>query len=181
MLPVGRVTFTMTRLITCVLIFSVFGCGRPSSSPTPSTTSKEKGEELTQQSVLVTSPALGFILPPNDNIKGMWGRDVKWWMPTRRDVAAAEEAVLKCLREVLPDVARKEREYVRQYFGRIANGRRVLMCNFIHESLLQQETDELGIRQTLFSLSTTMIYMSHGGDWFLEFEYEMETHECTLR
>lgn len=54
------------------------------------------------------------------------------WGPAASDIERAEERILEFLRSKHPSLAGRLEEYLRQYFGVVRGGRRLIFCGFFH-------------------------------------------------
>ena len=131
------------------------------------TREKEKGRPV----LIVLDASVGIVLPRG---LGFWDYQTIW-EPDANDIRRAERAISAFLRAKAPALADRLPEYVRQYGGIDAGGRRGVFCSFLHEKELRHWG---GLRANLKELSSGVTVID-GGDNFFQLFYDPKTDGCS--
>jgi len=108
---------------------------------------------------------LAVILPESETIRGSWGGDCQLWTPVVAEVAAAEKAILRALRQMKQASARVnlDEKYIIQYSGIILGKTRLIECGVYRiESLRRNEYFD----DMLITLLTDPYDETDSQDWF---------------
>jgi hypothetical protein len=125
--------------------------------------------------VLVVRDGYVGVIFPRDALG--WGAPTEWG-PTVGDVEHAEERILEFMRAKEPKLAGHLAEYVRQYFGVVAHGRRFLHCSFIHRAAESTEVPVHGIDFYLRTMGAPYVVID-GGEHYFQLLYDPETDSCS--
>ena len=130
----------------------------------------EKGEAV----IVLRDGYAGVVFPRNTSL---WGKATEW-EPTVRDVERAEQRIPEFIRSKAPHLEGRLGEYVRQYFGIVVDGRRVVLCSFIHR---MADTTEVPIHGTDYYLRAMGAPYSvvDGGEHFFQLHYDPQTDTCS--
>ena len=131
---------------------------------------REKGEPV----LVLRDEYVGVIFPRKTPV---WDTPTEW-EPSIRDVERAERRIPEFLRSEAPHLASRLDEYVRQYFGIVVGGRRVVLCSFIHRTAESTEVPIYGIDYYLRGMGRPYLVID-GGEHFFQLLYDAETDCCS--
>jgi hypothetical protein len=95
-----------------------------------------------------------------------------------QDVERAEQRIPEFMRSKAPHLESRLGEYVRQYFGIVVGGRRVVHCSFIHRTAESTEVPVHGIDYYLRDFGAPYLVVD-GGESFFQLIYDPETDTCS--
>ena len=129
--------------------------------------------EKREPALIVRDGYVGVIFPRNIPF---WNT-LTDWEPTARDVERAETRIPEFMRANAPHLAGRLGEYVRQYFGGVVDGHRVVHCSFIRRESgfgdLSSATDFC-----LRDIGTFKMVMD-GGESFFQLLYDPKADSCS--
>jgi hypothetical protein len=100
------------------------------------------------------------------------------WEPSVRDVERAEQRIPEFMRSEEPYLAGRLGEYVRQYFGVVQDGHRVIFCSFLHRMADVPQSPVYGDDYYLRQLGTPAMVLG-GGEKFFRLLYDPKTDSCS--
>jgi hypothetical protein len=100
------------------------------------------------------------------------------WEPSVQDVERAEQRVPEFMESRNPHLAARLGEYVRQYFGIVQSGRRVIFCNFLYRTSITDGCPTGRGDCYMRSIGTPAIVVD-GGEHFFQLRYDPKTDHCS--
>ena len=130
----------------------------------------EKGEPV----LVIRDRYAGVIFPRNTLL---WNERTAW-EPTAGDIECAEKRIPEFLRAKDPELGSRLGDYVRQYFGLVAGGHRIVECSFIHRKAEWTEAPVHGIDHYLRYMGAPSLVVD-GGDYYFQLRYDPGTDICS--
>jgi hypothetical protein len=123
--------------------------------------------------IAVGQTYVGLVFPPGTRIYEM----VTAWEPSARDVERAENRIAEFLRSKNPHLAARLGDYVRQYYGVVRTGRRMIYCTF--RGRWSAIVDPPGRGDAYLRDIGTPEMVVDGGEDFFQLLYDVEADRCS--